>query len=123
MDENMVTSKEYLPLLNGQESLTVELLSQGFDDDYRYEVMTNSIASTWLMCFRKVRSSNALAVEYLSFLACVSHHVFAAIYLIQGRLHDAKDIMLLVMETGRRALRPEHTDTIKSIPTLNGPRV
>ncbi|KAL3492255.1 hypothetical protein BJX62DRAFT_250805 [Aspergillus germanicus] len=50
MNENMVTLTEYLALLSGQESITVELLTR-----------TNPIASTWLMCFRKVRSLNALA--------------------------------------------------------------
>ncbi|KAL3450047.1 hypothetical protein BJX65DRAFT_294294 [Aspergillus insuetus] len=53
MNENMVTLTEYLGLLSGQESTMVELLSQEFDDDYRYEARTNPIASTWLMCFRK----------------------------------------------------------------------
>jgi tetratricopeptide (TPR) repeat protein len=73
MNENMVTLTDYLSHLSGQESTTVELLSQKFDDDYRYEARTNPIASTWLMCFQKARLSNALAVEYLSFLACINH--------------------------------------------------
>ncbi|PKY04536.1 hypothetical protein P168DRAFT_253741, partial [Aspergillus campestris IBT 28561] len=73
INQNSISLKEYLLLLNEQEHIKVELLSQDFDDDYRYEETQNPVATTWLISFEQIRRSNPMATEYLSHIACIHH--------------------------------------------------
>ncbi|KAH8811167.1 putative kinesin light chain [Xylogone sp. PMI_703] len=54
-----------------QENETVELLSQDFEDDWRYEETKNPVAATWLISFHQIRKSDPLAAEYLSLMSCI----------------------------------------------------
>ena len=73
INQNCISLKDYLLLLNEQEHVKVELLSQDFEDDNRYEETQNPVATTWLISFEQIRRSNPLAEEYLSHIACINH--------------------------------------------------
>jgi tetratricopeptide (TPR) repeat protein len=71
INENGNTLSEYLSLLEEQEQDVVELLSEDFEDDRRYEDIKNPVATTWLISFQHIQRSSPLAAEYLSFMSCV----------------------------------------------------
>jgi tetratricopeptide (TPR) repeat protein len=58
--------------LKEQESDVIELLSEDFGDDGRYQDIQNPVATTWLISFQQVRRLNPLAADYLSFMASVN---------------------------------------------------
>ena len=66
-----ITLSDYLSLLSGQEEEAVELLSQDFEDNTRYRDVKNPVVTTWLISFEQIQRRDALAVEYLSFMACI----------------------------------------------------
>jgi tetratricopeptide (TPR) repeat protein len=71
INANGIVLSEYLLLLEEQEQDVVELLSEDFEDDGRYEDSKNPIATTWLISFEHIRRIDPLAAEYLSFMSCV----------------------------------------------------
>ena len=72
INENCISPEEYLSLIDKQEDTMIELLSEDFEDDYRYSEIKNPVASTWLVSFQQIQRSNSQAAEYLSFMACVA---------------------------------------------------
>jgi tetratricopeptide (TPR) repeat protein len=68
INENGIALSEYLVLLEEQEQDVIDLLSEDFDDDGRYEDVKNPVATTWLVSFEHIRR---LAAEYLSFMSCI----------------------------------------------------
>ncbi|EED20629.1 kinesin light chain 1 and, putative [Talaromyces stipitatus ATCC 10500] len=97
INQNSITLNEYVMLLNEQESIKVELLSQDFEDDYRYEDIQNPVAATWLISFEQIRRSNLLAAEYLSHIACVDPRDIPLSFLPQkGSLIDQQKAMGLL---------------------------
>ncbi|KAJ5709208.1 hypothetical protein N7493_010542 [Penicillium malachiteum] len=71
INENCISLKRYLSILNQQETSMIELLGQDFEDDYRYPEIKNPIAATWFVSFQQIQKSSKLAAEYLSFMACI----------------------------------------------------
>ncbi|KIV99978.1 uncharacterized protein PV09_08488 [Verruconis gallopava] len=71
INENTTTLKDYLLLLKEQEGDVIELLSEEFEDEWRYQSTKNPVAVTWQISFERVRSRDLLAAEYLSFMACM----------------------------------------------------
>jgi tetratricopeptide (TPR) repeat protein len=71
INENRCALSEYLSLLEAQEHDVVELLSEDFEDDRRYDDTKNPVATTWLISFQHIQRTNPLAAEYLSFMSCV----------------------------------------------------
>jgi tetratricopeptide (TPR) repeat protein len=71
INENRCALSEYLLLLEAQEQDVVELLSEDFEDDRRYEDTKNPVATTWLISFQHIQRTNPLAADYLSFMSCV----------------------------------------------------
>src|SRR5579862_5269146 len=71
INENGITLSDYLPLLAEQEEGVIDLLSEEFEDDWRYRNVKNPVATTWLISFEHIRRVNPLAAEYLSFIACI----------------------------------------------------
>ncbi|KAN0087167.1 putative kinesin [Elaphomyces granulatus] len=61
----------YLSLLERQGNEMVELLSQDFEDEWRYAESKNPVAVTWLISFHQIQRLNSLAADYLSFMSCV----------------------------------------------------
>lgn len=71
INENGLTTADYLSLLEEQEEDVIELLSEDFEDQWRYNAIKNPVAMTWLISFNQIRHLNALAASYLSFMACI----------------------------------------------------
>ena len=69
--ENQITLLEYLSLLQDNEQNVIELLSEDFEDQWRYRNTMNPVATTWLISFEQIRRRDPLAAEYLSFMACL----------------------------------------------------
>ncbi|PGG99111.1 hypothetical protein AJ79_08675, partial [Helicocarpus griseus UAMH5409] len=63
---------DYIQLLEEQESEIVELLSENFQDKWRYKDIQNPVATTWLISFQQIQHLNELAADYLSYTACVN---------------------------------------------------
>ncbi|OCK88522.1 TPR-like protein [Cenococcum geophilum 1.58] len=72
ISENGLALADYLSLLAEQEEDVVDLLSEEFEDDWRYRNVKNPVAVTWLISFDQIRHRDPLAAEYLSFMACVN---------------------------------------------------
>jgi tetratricopeptide (TPR) repeat protein len=68
---NGVSIADYLSLLAEQDESTIELLSEDFEDDGRYENIKNPVATTWLISFERIQQRDPLAADYLSFMACI----------------------------------------------------
>ncbi|KAF7508661.1 hypothetical protein GJ744_009053 [Endocarpon pusillum] len=71
INENSMALRDYLSLLNEQEGDVIELLSEDFEDEYRYSSIKNPVATTWLISFEQIRRRDPLAADYLSFMACI----------------------------------------------------
>jgi tetratricopeptide (TPR) repeat protein len=71
INRNQMTLREYISLLDDTEQSMVDILSQDFEDEGRYEEGKNPIATTWLISFEQIRSCDPLAAEFLSLMACV----------------------------------------------------
>jgi hypothetical protein len=71
INANGTTLSEYLSLLGGKEQGIIDLLSEDFDDDGRYQGTKNPIATIWLVSFEQIRYIDPLAAEYLSFISCL----------------------------------------------------
>ena len=69
---NGITPLEYLILLQEEEEAAVELLSEDFRDPGRYKDIQNSVVTTWLISFKRIRDENEAAADYLSFMACIN---------------------------------------------------
>ncbi|KAJ5728271.1 kinesin [Penicillium malachiteum] len=68
--KNGLDLSEYLELLQDQESEVVELLSEEFTDQGRYEEIQNPVITTWLVSFKRIQHENQLAADILFFMAC-----------------------------------------------------
>jgi hypothetical protein len=71
INKNSLTLRDYLLLLNKQEEGIIELLSEEFEDDWRYQSAKNPVATTWLISFEQIRYRDPLAADYLLFMACI----------------------------------------------------
>ncbi len=71
INENGITLADYIGLLAEKEEEVIDLLSEDFEDDGRYRDVKNPVAITWLISFDQIKRYDALAVEYLSFMACI----------------------------------------------------
>ncbi|KAM0458291.1 hypothetical protein ACHAPV_006102 [Trichoderma viride] len=99
INANGIDLATYLSLLEDQEDVVVELLSEDFEDEGRYRDLKNPVATTWLISFEQVRKRDPLAADYLSFMACV----------------DAKDIPQSLLPPG-----PSRKKEIDAMGTLQG---
>ncbi|KAN0070700.1 hypothetical protein V8E54_010865 [Elaphomyces granulatus] len=71
INETGTSVATYLSLLQSQENVMVELLSQDFEDEWRYAGINNSVAVTWLISFKQIQRLNPLASDYLLFMSCI----------------------------------------------------
>lgn len=71
INKNGIAFVDYLSLLTDQEEAVIDLLSEQFEDDRRYDNIKNLIATTWLISFEQIRHRDPLAADYLLFMACV----------------------------------------------------
>ncbi|KAL7906195.1 hypothetical protein GGI35DRAFT_117899 [Trichoderma velutinum] len=99
INANGIGLATYLSLLEDQEDVVIDLLSEDFEDEGRYRDLKNPVATTWLISFEQVRQRDPLAADYLSFMACV----------------DAKDIPQSLLPPG-----PSRKKEIDAMGTLQG---
>jgi tetratricopeptide (TPR) repeat protein len=85
INENGITPSDYLTLLKEKEEEMIDLLSEEFEDDGRYHNIKNPVATTWLISFEQIRRRDPLAVDYLSFMACVDPRDIPQTLLPPGR--------------------------------------
>ncbi|KAN0083920.1 hypothetical protein V8E54_003008 [Elaphomyces granulatus] len=71
INETEISVANYLSLLQSQENVMVELLSQDFEDEWRYAGFNNSVATTWLISFKQIQRLNPVASDYLLFMSCI----------------------------------------------------
>jgi tetratricopeptide (TPR) repeat protein len=69
INENDTTISEYTDL----ETEVMKILSEDFEDQGRYRATKNSIATTWLISLHQIKHKSPLAIELLSFMACLAH--------------------------------------------------
>ncbi|KAI0098563.1 TPR-like protein [Nemania sp. FL0031] len=74
INENDTTISEYTGLYNDNEIEVMKVLSEDFEVHGRYKTMRDSIATTWLISLSQLTRTNPVAIDYLSFMACVSSH-------------------------------------------------
>ncbi|KAL2819483.1 violaceus kinesin [Aspergillus granulosus] len=72
INSNDIKVSDYTALLKEQESDIIDLLSEDFGDDRRYQEIQNPVATTWLISFQEVQRLNPLAADYLWFMACIN---------------------------------------------------
>jgi hypothetical protein len=72
INKNGIAFADYLLLLKDQEESAVEILSEDFEDEARYQDVKNPVATTWLISFNQIRHRDPLAVEYLSIMSCIN---------------------------------------------------
>ena len=85
INANDIGLGDYLSLLEEQEEEVIELLGEDFESEGRYHDIKNPVATTWFISFQQVQQRDPLALDYLSFMACV----------------EAKDIPLSLLPPGQ----------------------
>ena len=68
MNETGMSVDTYRSLLERQEDVMVKLLSQDFEDEWRYAESRNAVAVTWLISFHQIQRLNPLAADYVSII-------------------------------------------------------
>ena len=63
---------EYLSIFQKNKQAAVQLLSGEFKKHGRYSSIQNPVATTWLVSFKQIRSRNALAIDFLSFMSYIN---------------------------------------------------
>ena len=71
INKNGIAFADYLLLLKDQEESAIEILSEDFKDEARYQDVKNPVATTWLISFNQIRHHDPLAAEYLSIMSCI----------------------------------------------------
>jgi tetratricopeptide (TPR) repeat protein len=93
IDNNDMTVRGYVSLLQNTSSKD-ELFGEHFEDPSRYQEMDSTIIKTWHISFNQMRKQDALAAEYLSFMACVDRINIPQSLLLPGgsKVQQAKAI-------------------------------
>lgn len=73
INESNMSLKIYLNLLGQQEESMIQLLSENFEDEYRYPETENPVSATWLISFQSIQNTNKRAARYLTFIACIDY--------------------------------------------------
>ncbi|KAJ4295505.1 hypothetical protein N0V90_007518 [Kalmusia sp. IMI 367209] len=73
INANDISLSEYIFYYQNNQKSAMELLGKEFNDQGRYKDAKNPIATTWYISFAYIQKHNALAAEYLSFMACISN--------------------------------------------------
>ncbi|KAM0256538.1 hypothetical protein ACHAPA_012138 [Fusarium lateritium] len=72
MNTNQTTLKDYLRLFeHTDENNVIELLEQGQDDETYYDKSQSAVATTWVLSFNLIRSSDPTAAYILSFMSTI----------------------------------------------------
>jgi tetratricopeptide (TPR) repeat protein len=69
--ENLISITEYIQMYNESEASKIDLLSQDFEDLARESGTRNPVATTWLISIDQIKKLDSLAVDILSYMACL----------------------------------------------------
>ena len=69
VQENSLSVREYLKLLEKSDRHLVELLSEGFETVGRDSETPHAVAETWVVSFEQIQRQNSLAAELLSLMS------------------------------------------------------
>ncbi|KAL5043563.1 hypothetical protein BDW71DRAFT_210077 [Aspergillus fruticulosus] len=72
--ESGITISGYVQLLLEQEEDAIELLSEGFQQEWQDTDASKSVLETWLTSFEQIRQTSPLGAAFLMFMACISSH-------------------------------------------------
>ncbi|KAL4909946.1 hypothetical protein BDW74DRAFT_186277 [Aspergillus multicolor] len=72
INKNSIGISDYMDLLQNQEAEVIDLLSEDFGDNWRYQDIQNPVAKTWLISFQQIQHLNQVAADYLQFMACIN---------------------------------------------------
>ena len=72
INQEQVSIYEYVEACESGDQELIQLLSENFEDQGRYESIKNPIALTWLISFRQLQQHDILAAEYLYFMSCIA---------------------------------------------------
>jgi nucleoside phosphorylase len=72
MNENQISTTEYLEIYQSDDDELIYLLSKDFEDRGRYKGVKNPIATTWLISFRQILNYDSLAADYLRIMSCLA---------------------------------------------------
>ncbi|KAJ5475322.1 Acyl transferase/acyl hydrolase/lysophospholipase [Penicillium diatomitis] len=72
INENRISIARYIEILGGHAQGAIDLLSEEFEDEGRYQSARNPIASTWLTSFQQIQKADPTAADCLAFMSCVS---------------------------------------------------
>ena len=70
INNNDISVSQYVSLFR-ETGTEAELFGKRFEDPNRYHEMESTIARTWHISFDQIRRQDALAAEYLTFMACI----------------------------------------------------
>lgn len=96
INQNSMSIASYISLLDGQEQHAVELLSEEFEDEGRYQSIKNPVATTWLTSFWQIQKLSRHAYHCLCFMACIDYRDIP-VYLLphNGQVEHQKSLGLL----------------------------
>lgn len=83
INQNVISISKYTSLLQNQDEV-IELLSENFEDNRRYQEARNPIATTWIISFDQIRTQDPLAARILSFISCILRENIPASLLPRG---------------------------------------
>ena len=72
INKNRIAISRYIALYKESEENMIDILSENFKAQARYESTKNPVAATWLISFNQIRHEDPLAAEYLAFMSCVN---------------------------------------------------
>ncbi|KAF2726442.1 HET-domain-containing protein, partial [Polyplosphaeria fusca] len=72
INKNNSTLDEYVSMYKESDDDAIKLLSKDFEDQGRYRDTKNPVATTWYISFKRMRSKDQLAADYLSFMSCTA---------------------------------------------------
>ncbi|OBT86412.1 hypothetical protein VE02_05291 [Pseudogymnoascus sp. 03VT05] len=71
LNQNQISVRKYLGLLQGTEQSRVSLMNREFHDRTRCEGSQNAVATTWLVSFAQIQRFDKAAASLLGFLSCI----------------------------------------------------
>jgi hypothetical protein len=74
LNTNNVTLSDYIFCSKASEQEAIDLLSEEFEDQGRYQETKNPVATTWYISLVEDRKHDALAADYLFFMACTANN-------------------------------------------------
>ncbi|KAF7712387.1 Kinesin light chain [Penicillium ucsense] len=136
INRNDISLAKYMSLLDEHEGASIELLSEEFDDDGRYETSQNAVATTWLISFVQIQQRDKIASDILSFMACISPReipesilprtnasclasvLVQQVLTRQGKHEEAEAMHRRALSGSEKVLGPEHPQTLDSMANL-----